>query len=544
MEYENEGRVLLLDDERLVRYTIAACLKAANFEVRAVETPEEALAELKSRPYDVVLSDIMMGAVDGFMFRDAVRGFNPTIPIVFLTALMDSPENSLMEKIATDICSYYVPKNARRELLLGRLRQTVRAYRSEREVGDLELRNEKALRVAARVQHALLPPATRCDDGIFYSVLWRPRHIVSGDLFNWYPLSSHSAVLVFGDIAGHGTPAALAMTAVMSHLKELQSSEGVVQARPERVCQDIDAFLRDTLRDVTYMAGTVLYIDFREHRLRYVNAGGIEPICIRRRNGKVVDLNPERRGGLPMGMMDGTVYSADDVVEAELPDDALIFLSSDGLDDLTSDTQGENRVPREVFTEVVGELVRGAKGTSEVASVPHRLSQILRDMGYTHSHDDTSMFLVCDPEIGDRRFVAAVPMGAMQGIYDAIDRASKWAADFGCPDELTAKLELLLSEHLENIRKHGLDDERRRHENVLLEMTPVQGGIEVKCWDRGAPYEHNLSVVAPHPDVTLDEMNELLSSSGRGFAIIRKICRQVAREHFDGLNKYTFVMDC
>jgi len=141
MEYENEGRVLLLDDERLVRYTIAACLKAANFEVRAVDTPEAALAELKNQPYDVVLSDIMMGAVDGFMFRDAVRGFNPTIPIVFLTALMDSPENSLMEKIATDICSYYVPKNARRELLLGRLRQTVRAYRSEREVGDLELRN-------------------------------------------------------------------------------------------------------------------------------------------------------------------------------------------------------------------------------------------------------------------------------------------------------------------------------------------------------------------------------------------------------------------
>jgi len=192
---------------------------------------------------------------------------------------------------------------------------------------------------------------------------------------------------------------------------------------------------------------------------------------------------------------------------------------------------------------VIGELVRGAGSTSEVASVPYRLAQILKDMGYTHSHDDLSMLLVCNPEISDTRFVAAVPMRAMDGIYDAIDRASKWAAVFGYPDELTAKLELLLSEHLENVRKHGLDDERRRHECVLVEMTPVQGGVEVKVWDRGTPYEPNLSVVAPHPDVTLDEMNEILSSSGRGFAIIRKICRRVAREHFDGLNKYTFVMD-
>lgn len=543
MDYENEGRVLLLDDERLVRFTISAWLKASNFEVTAVGTPEEACAELKARSYDVVLSDVMMGAVDGFMFRDSVRGFNPTVPIIFLTALVNSADNHLLDKVAADIYSYYVPKNARREFLLGRLRQAVRAYRSEREAGLLKSQMDGDLRIAARVQHALLPPPVRCDEGIFYSGLWRPHSIVSGDLFCWFPRSPDSAVLVFGDIAGHGAPAALAMAAVMSHLKDMGTAEGIVSARPELVCQGIDTFLRGTLRDVTYMAGTVLFVDFRAHRVRYMNAGGIEPICIRRGDGSCVPLNPNRRGGLPMGMMDGTVYSAEDVVEAEIPDDALLFLSSDGLDDLTSDPQGEKRIASEDFVGILGELIRGDAATLDLAAVPYRLSQTLRDLGYTHAHDDMSMFIIGDPRLGDRRFMAVVPMWSVDELYAAVDRASEWATDRGYPDELVAKLELLLCEHLANICKHGLDDDGRRREIVLLEMRPTDEGLEVQSLDRGRPYEGDLSELAPHPDITLDAQNENMADSGRGFAIIRKICRRVAHENFDGLNKFTFVMD-
>lgn len=122
MSERTEGRILLVDNERLARFAISALLKTSRFEVTAVESSEEGIAELKAHPYDLVLSDVMMGTMDGFAFREAVRGFNAHIPIIFLTALVHSPTNQLQERIAADVHSSYVPKNARRDVLLARIR--------------------------------------------------------------------------------------------------------------------------------------------------------------------------------------------------------------------------------------------------------------------------------------------------------------------------------------------------------------------------------------------------------------------------------------
>ena len=516
MNYANEGRVLLLDDERLVRFTISAWLKATRFEVTAVATPAEAILELKYRSYDVILSDVMMDDVDGFMFRDKVRGFNTEIPIVFLTALVNSPKNRLLEKVAEDPNSYYVAKNSRRDNLLWHLRQAVMAYRATREVKSLKDQVEADLHVAARVQHALLPPLTRYWKNIFYSGLWRPQSIVSGDLFCWYPLSDHSAVVISGDIAGHGTPAALAMMAVLTHIKKLGHSEGVMTCRPDLVCQEIDAYVRRNLRDVTYVAGTVLFVNMRKHVVRYLNAGGMEPLCFRRSDGSCIDLNPQRRGGLPMGLMDGTVYTADDIVETPIPDDALICLYTDGFVDLTTDAAGEERMSRDVFNEIIGEFVRGASGTSDVASIPYRLTAVLKDMGYMHAQDDESFCLIGAPFTNEVRFLETVPMDDANSVNGVVDRASHWALTRGYSDELVSRLERLLQEHLENVRKHCL--EGRSREEVVIEMRPMAGELEILVWDQGLVCEGDLSESAP------------------------QICHRVTYNRFDTLNKFTFVL--
>ena len=542
MSNESNGRVLLVDDERLVRFTISAWLKASHYEVTAVATVEEALLELKRHAYDVILSDVMMGVVDGFMFRDTVRGFNKKIPFVFLTALVNSPTNHLLENIAKDLYSYYAPKNARREYLLRHMRQAIAAYRAELEAETLKVQVETDLNIAARVQRALVPPYTLYRKNIFYSGLWRAHNIVSGDLFCWFSQGEHSAVVVFGDIAGHGTPAALAMMAVMAHIKELEHSEGVMTRHPELVCQEIDRYIRNNLRDVTYVAGTVLFVDMQEHFVRYMNAGGLEPLCFRRGDGSRVDMNPDCRGGLPMGMLDGTVYTSDDVVEAHIPEDALLCLHTDGFDDLTTDAEGEERMPRDVFCEIVGEFVRNSSGTSDVGSIPYRLASVLKDMGYVYAHDDESFCLIGDPMPSGMRYLATVPMNSVDGVNSAIDDATRWVAARGCPDSFIACLELLLIEHFENVRKHGLDDDGRRSEVVVLEMRPLEDELEILAWDRGRPYEGDLSESAPHPDVMLDAQNDSMAASGRGSAIVRKLCHHITYDRFDALNKYTFVL--
>jgi len=542
MDYASEGRVLLVDDERLVRFTISAWLKTSRFEVTAVETPEAAIGELKSRPYDVVLTDVMMGAVDGFMFRDIVRGFNDRIPFVFLSALVHSPSNNLLEKVAADISSYYVAKNSRRDYLLGRIRQAVGSYRAEREVGVLTAQMNSELRIASRVQHALLPPPVRHDDGIFYSCMWRPSNIVSGDLFRWFPLGEKAAAIFFGDIAGHSTPAALGMTAVMAHLREPSTLAAVQSWQPEIVCQKINDYIRATLADITYLAGTMLFVDYGKMVVRYLNAGGMEPLCFRRCDGSCIALNPERRGCLPMGLMDGAAYTEADVVEASIPEDGVICLYSDGFVDLTTDVKGENRVPHEILEGILGELVCGSSGLSDLGSVPYRLTTTLKDMGYMYVQDDRSFCLIGNALDSDVRFVTTVPMNTPDGVTEAVSRSARWAFDRRYPDAVVARLELLLGEHLENVRKHGLDEESRRYEAALLEIRPAADDLEIIVWDRGKSQVGELADATAHPDLTLDAQNETLAGSGRGLAIIQKICRNIAYESFDGLNKFIFTM--
>ena len=542
MSERTEGRILLVDNERLARFAISALLKTSRFEVTAVESPEKGLAELQAHPYDLVLSDVMMGTMDGFAFREAVRGFNARIPIFFLTALVHSPTNQLQERIAADAHSSYVPKNARRDVLLARIRQAVSGYRAEREAAELKAALRADLEIAAHVQSALLPPPVALGPKLFYSALSCPHDIVTGDFCHWKKLTDEAGVLVFGDISGHGTSAALAMAAVVSHLKGLAASEGVRQRRPHLICRDLDRFIRQNLRDVCYLAGTVLFADFGAKKVRYLNAGGPEPLCFARSDASRIELNPGRRGGLPMGLMDGATYDEADVVEASFPSDALFCLHSDGYSDLSTDAAGEERLPPEMLSDIIAELVRGASGTLDLASLPYRLNALLRDMGYVHAHDDRHFLVAGRSMAGGVRFLRAVPMDDPAEIDRAVEDAARWAAARKCPEAVVARLELLLGEHLANVRGHALTEARRRSEVVALEIRPAAGDLEVCAWDRGTRWEGDLSEVAPHPDLALDAQNAAFAARGRGFAILRKVARSIAYERFEGLNKYTFLL--
>jgi two-component system, NtrC family, response regulator AtoC len=57
--------VLVADDEASIRHVLSLVLSEHGYEVRAVSDGEEALRELGTRPYDVVISDVRMPKVDG-----------------------------------------------------------------------------------------------------------------------------------------------------------------------------------------------------------------------------------------------------------------------------------------------------------------------------------------------------------------------------------------------------------------------------------------------------------------------------------------------
>src|SRR5581483_5831485 len=81
------ARVLLADDNRDMR-DYARRLLESNFDVVAVCDGEQALAEARSHPPDLVLSDVMMPRLDGFGLLAALRADprTSTTPVILLSA--------------------------------------------------------------------------------------------------------------------------------------------------------------------------------------------------------------------------------------------------------------------------------------------------------------------------------------------------------------------------------------------------------------------------------------------------------------------------
>lgn len=91
------GRVLVVDDERIVARVLARVLQSAGHQVEACFDGSAALGHLDRSEFDVVLSDISMPGLDGIELLRAVRARDLDLPVVLITGApsMDSAINAV-----------------------------------------------------------------------------------------------------------------------------------------------------------------------------------------------------------------------------------------------------------------------------------------------------------------------------------------------------------------------------------------------------------------------------------------------------------------
>jgi len=79
-------RLLFVDDEPNIRMTLPAVLQSHGFDVRSAASVAEALAEVKTHKFDVLLSDLNIDQEnDGFTIVHAAREANPKCVTILLT---------------------------------------------------------------------------------------------------------------------------------------------------------------------------------------------------------------------------------------------------------------------------------------------------------------------------------------------------------------------------------------------------------------------------------------------------------------------------
>ena len=80
------SRVLVIDDDAALRYTLEAVLSDAGLQVEACDGGASGLAAFEARGADVVLTDLAMPNMDGMQVLARMRALDPSVPVVMLTA--------------------------------------------------------------------------------------------------------------------------------------------------------------------------------------------------------------------------------------------------------------------------------------------------------------------------------------------------------------------------------------------------------------------------------------------------------------------------
>lgn len=79
-------RILVADDDPGIGRTLEEMLEADGCQVEVATDGEQALAMLASRPFDLVLSDVVMPKMDGYELYLQVRACYPNTPVLMMTA--------------------------------------------------------------------------------------------------------------------------------------------------------------------------------------------------------------------------------------------------------------------------------------------------------------------------------------------------------------------------------------------------------------------------------------------------------------------------
>lgn len=85
----SEARILVVDDEYLIRWTLQQNLEKASYEVFLAETGEEGIQKIKEEAPDIVLLDIKLPGMDGYEVLEEAVKIDPGLVVIMITAYED-----------------------------------------------------------------------------------------------------------------------------------------------------------------------------------------------------------------------------------------------------------------------------------------------------------------------------------------------------------------------------------------------------------------------------------------------------------------------
>jgi DNA-binding NtrC family response regulator len=126
-------RILIVDDEKLIRWTLQECLQSQGYQAVAVENGTQAWKALEEGGFDAVLLDYKLPDTEGFELLERVHSAYPGLPVIMVTA-HSSVEHAVaaIQRGAAD----YITKPFTTEEILHRVATVLENHRLKRVVAS------------------------------------------------------------------------------------------------------------------------------------------------------------------------------------------------------------------------------------------------------------------------------------------------------------------------------------------------------------------------------------------------------------------------
>jgi CheY-like chemotaxis protein len=115
-------RVLVVDDDPAALRMYGRLLEAAGYEAVQCDSGIGAVELVERQPFDVVVMDLNMPGLDGWMAMSLIRARQPTLPVVILTG---GSEPELEKRAATAGAAGFLTKPCRAEVLSRSLERAI-----------------------------------------------------------------------------------------------------------------------------------------------------------------------------------------------------------------------------------------------------------------------------------------------------------------------------------------------------------------------------------------------------------------------------------
>lgn len=159
----NPYSILVIDDETKILLGLKALLQRSGYKVITCESSLKALELVKENKFDLILCDIMMPAMNGYKFREAIS-VNPVtrdIPFIFLTARV-----SLADKLKgyEEGADEYITKPFEPKELAAHIQAVFRRQEITRQANTVEMSRQIERfqsEISQNVSHELRTPMTQ-----------------------------------------------------------------------------------------------------------------------------------------------------------------------------------------------------------------------------------------------------------------------------------------------------------------------------------------------------------------------------------------------